>query len=274
MSDMADSAIRIEHVGFTYEGTKREILHDVNLDIKKGEFITIVGPNGAGKSTLVRTMIGLNRPGKGAVYIEGENTKTLTVAQLSRKVGFLFQNPDHQLFEDTVYREIAVGMENHGMPADEVDKKVKEALDFCGLTHLAERAPEELSIGEKKRTAVASIMAMGTNIIVLDEPTTGQTWANLRTLLPVIEKLNEQGKTVIMITHDMELVSRYCERIVVVLHGDIAFDGHRNELFANDALLKEAHLTKPAVYELSQGLTKWGVKPCFSVSELIQQIME
>ncbi|MBR4082443.1 MAG: ABC transporter ATP-binding protein [Clostridia bacterium] len=269
---MAESAIRIEHVGFTYEGTKREILHDVNLDIKKGEFITIVGPNGAGKSTLVRTMIGLNRPVKGAVHIEGEDTKKLTVAQLSRKVGFLFQNPDHQLFEDTVYREIAVGLENQGVPEEEIDGRVQEAMAFCGLTHLAERAPEELSIGEKKRTAVASIMVMGTNIIVLDEPTTGQTWANLRTLLPVIEKLNEQGKTIIMITHDMDLVSKYCQRIVVVMHGDITFDGHRDELFANDALLEEAHLTKPAVYELSQGLAALGVKPCFTVDELAAQM--
>lgn len=272
---MTDASIRIEHVSFTYEGTKREILHDVNLDIKKGEFITIVGPNGAGKSTLVRTMIGLNRPGKGAVYIEDEDTRRMTVAQLSRKVGFLFQNPDHQLFEDTVYREIAVGPENHGASEEEVDARVQEAMNFCGLTHLAERAPEELSIGEKKRTAVASIMVMGTNIIVLDEPTTGQTWANLRTLLPVIEKLNAQGKTIIMITHDMDLVSKYCERIVVVLGGRIAFDGHRDELFANDELLQQAHLTKPAVYELSQELAKvTDVKPCFSAEELIQQIME
>ena len=111
-----------------------------------------------------------------------------------------------------------------------------------------------------------------TNIIVLDEPTTGQTWANLRTLLPVIEKLNEQGKTIIMITHDMDLVSKYCQRIVVVMHGDITFDGHRDELFANDALLEEAHLTKPAVYELSQGLAALGVKPCFTVDELAAQM--
>ena len=154
---MSEWAVQLDRVSFTYEGTQREILHEVSLNVKPGEFLTIVGPNGAGKSTLVRTMIGLNRPTSGRVLVEGKDLSKLTVAQLSRTVGFLFQNPDHQLFEDTVYREIAAGPVNMGLPEEQVDQIVKENMDFCSLTPLAERAPEDLSVGEKKRTAVAAV---------------------------------------------------------------------------------------------------------------------
>ena len=272
---MSEWAVQLDRVSFTYEGTQREILHEVSLNVKPGEFLTIVGPNGAGKSTLVRTMIGLNRPTSGRVLVEGKDLSKLTVAQLSRTVGFLFQNPDHQLFEDTVYREIAAGPVNMGLPEEQVDQIVKENMDFCSLTPLAERAPEDLSVGEKKRTAVAAVMAMGTNVIVFDEPTTGQTWSNLKSLLPVIERLNAQGRTVIMITHNIDLVVKYGARIAVVLDGRIAFDGGREALFSNDDLLKKAHLTKPAIFDLSQRLSKeYGIQPCFECEELTKQLME
>lgn len=272
---MSEWAVQLDRVSFTYEGTQREILHEVSLNVKPGEFLTIVGPNGAGKSTLVRTMIGLNRPTSGRVLVEGKDLSKLTVAQLSRTVGFLFQNPDHQLFEDTVYREIAAGPVNMGLPEEQVDQIVKENMDSCSLTPLAERAPEDLSVGEKKRTAVAAVMAMGTNVIVFDEPTTGQTWSNLKSLLPVIERLNAQGRTVIMITHNIDLVVKYGARIAVVLDGRIAFDGGREALFSNDELLKKAHLTKPAIFDLSQRLSKeYGIQPCFECEELTKQLME
>lgn len=272
---MSEWAVQLDRVSFTYEGTQREILHEVSLNVKPGEFLTIVGPNGAGKSTLVRTMIGLNRPTSGRVLVEGKDLSKLTVAQLSRTVGFLFQNPDHQLFEDTVYREIAAGPVNMGLPEEQVDQIVKENMDFCSLKPLAERAPEDLSVGEKKRTAVAAVMAMGTNVIVFDEPTTGQTWSNLKSLLPVIERLNAQGRTVIMITHNIDLVVKYGARIAVVLDGRIAFDGGREALFSNDELLKKAHLTKPAIFDLSQRLSKeYGIQPCFECEELTKQLME
>lgn len=272
---MSEWAVQLDRVSFTYEGMQREILHEVSLNVKPGEFLTIVGPNGAGKSTLVRTMIGLNRPTSGRVLVEGKDLSKLTVAQLSRTVGFLFQNPDHQLFEDTVYREIAAGPVNMGLPEEQVDQIVKENMDFCSLMPLAERAPEDLSVGEKKRTAVAAVMAMGTNVIVFDEPTTGQTWSNLKSLLPVIERLNAQGRTVIMITHNIDLVVKYGARITVVLDGRIAFDGGREALFSNDELLKKAHLTKPAIFDLSQRLSKeYGIQPCFECEELTKQLME
>ena len=155
------------------------------------------------------------------------------------------------------------------------DVIVKENMDFCSLTPLAERAPEDLSVGEKKRTAVAAVMAMGTNVIVFDEPTTGLTWSNLKSLLPVIERLNAQGRTVIMITHNIDLVVKYGARIAVVLDGRIAFDGGREALFSNDELLKKAHLTKPAIFDLSQRLSKeYGIQPCFECEELTKQLME
>ena len=130
-------------------------------------------------------------------------------------------------------------------------------------------------MGEKKRTAVAAVMAMGTNVIVFDEPTTGQTWSNLKSLLPVIERLNAQGRTVIMITHNIDLVVKYGARIAVVLDGRIAFDGGREALFSNDELLKKAHLSKPAIFDLSQRLSKeYGIQPCFECEELTKQLME
>lgn len=269
-------AIRLQNVSFAYEGTDREILHGIDLEIKKGEFVTVIGPNGAGKTTLVRTMIGLNRPSSGTVTVEGKDLSTLTIAQLAKTVGFLFQNPDHQLFEDTVYDEIASGPRNAGYTEEEIARIVEKNMEFCGLENLKVRAPENLSIGEKKRVAVAAIMAMDTDIIVLDEPTTGQTWANLKPLLPVIERLNANGKTVIMITHDVDLIVKYSSRVVVVLDGRIVFDGNRDALFQNDDLLKRAHLTKPTIYEISQRLQQKypSIRLCFEPEVLAEQIKE
>jgi energy-coupling factor transporter ATP-binding protein EcfA2 len=270
---MDELAVELEQVCFSYDGTQQQVLKDVSIKIKKGEFITLIGPNGAGKTTLVRTIIGLNQPTWGRVVVHGEDLSNLTVAQISRKVGFLFQNPDHQLFEDTVYKEIEIGLINHGVQSKRIGAIVRENIEFCGLTGLEERAPEELSIGEKKRVALAATLALGTDILIFDEPTTGQTWSNLKTLMPVIDKLNNQGTTVVMITHDIDLVVQYSSRIIVLKDGNIVFDGDRDGLFTDEKLLIDAHLAKPPVLALSGLLSKTDdIIPCFESEELIDQI--
>jgi energy-coupling factor transport system ATP-binding protein len=270
-----DIAIEVINENFIYSGTNKRILKNINLKISKGEFITIIGPNGAGKTTLVRTFIGLNKPTEGRVLVDGEDITNLTVAETSRKVGFLFQNPDHQLFEDDVYKEIEVGLLNRKLPKDEIDEKIKQCLEICGLDKLKERAPENLSVGEKKLVALASIIALGTDIYIFDEPTTGQTWKSLNKLFSIIDELHKKGKTVLMITHDVRLIERYSHRVIAVIGGEIVYDGEGQDLFQNDELMKKVHLTKPAILDISQRLSEeYNIKPCMDVSKLVKQIQD
>ncbi len=265
--------LQLTDVHFRYYGQEQDTIHSLGLSFGTDEFVAILGPNGAGKTTLARLMIGILRPTEGHVTLDDQDLSQFTVAQISHWIGFLFQNPNHQLFEDRAWDEVMTGMKSMGLSEAEKERRAEEALTSCGLMSLKEQPPENLSIGEKKRLAVASVLVMGTDFLILDEPTTGQTWSSLLPLMTLVEKLNQENKGIIMITHDVDLAAHYASRVVVLAAGRILFDGAKEDLFRNDTLLERAHLEPPTLLTLSHRLAQFGIEPCFRYQDLVEQIL-
>lgn len=260
--------VRIENVCHRLEDGS-EILKNINLDIKNGEFLALLGHNGAGKTTLAGHLIGFCRPSCGRILLNGKDTKGYSTAQLSREVGYLFQNPDSQIFMDSVVEEVRFGLENLGMPNEEIEKLTNEALEIMELSVYKNRHPHSLSRGQRQRLAVASILALEPDLLVLDEPTTGQDRGHIFKFLDKIWELNKLGKTVVLITHDMELVAEYAERVVVMKQGKILLDGTTANVFSSPEL-NAAGLIPPLPSRLVLDLRKQGINvpPLLTVSEL------
>ncbi|HNR43881.1 MAG TPA: ATP-binding cassette domain-containing protein [Methanofastidiosum sp.] len=264
------NSIDVENLHFTYPESK-EIIKGVNLSIKKGEFLSLVGQNGSGKTTLAKHFNGLLRPSKGKVYILGEDAKNSSIAELSRKVGHLFQNPENQIFEETVFAEIAFGPKNLNLPDEEIEARVDKVLKTTRLSKYRDTHPLSLSGGEKQRLALASVVVMEPQILVLDEPTTGLDLLSIMGILEIVKELHKKNVTVILITHDMGLVSELSERVVVMGNGQIIGDGTPKEIFANDDLLERASLEPPQIMKFSKIL---GLKPEVKVDALYKRIVE
>ena len=222
-TDTGQTAIRIQDVSFSYQdGT--EVLKAVNLTVREGELLAIIGENGSGKSTLAMHLNGLLKPKRGNVVIWDKNTRDTKPGQMASLVGYLFQNPDHQIFSESVYNEVAIGLKHAGLSTEKRDRVVHEALKAVDLGGYADRDPNTISRGERQRLAVATVLALNPRVIVFDEPTTGQDAAHILDIMRYIENINRQGRTVVMITHDMDLAWSYADRIVVMAGGRIIHD--------------------------------------------------
>ena len=246
-----------EDVWFNYRNGTPAI-KGISLEIKKGEFIALIGPNGSGKTTLLSCLIGFIKPGKGRILIDGQDIKKLSVAELAVKVGYLFQNPDLQLFTDTVAEEGGFGLKNRSLAAADINKKVAQAMEIMELSEYRERHPHSLSRGQRQRLAVASILSMEQDILVLDEPTTGQDRGHLCKFLSQIKKLNDAGKTIIMITHDMSMVAEYAERTIVMENGKILMDSCTRDVFSREEIIERASIEPPLLAKISNDLRKSG----------------
>jgi cobalt/nickel transport system ATP-binding protein len=241
-------AVELRGLGHTYpDGTLA--LCGVDLRIEPGEAVALVGANGAGKSTLLLHLNGLLMPGDGQVRIHGVAVQRATLAQIRRSVGFVFQDPDDQLFMPTVEDDVAFGPSNQGLSAAEVEARVRAALASVGAAQLAARAPYRLSGGEKRAVAIAGVLAMAPAILALDEPTSGLDPAGRRRL---IELLRSLAQTRIVATHDLDLVLDVFPRVLVMHAGRVLADGPPGELFADEALLAHCHLEPPL-----GGLRRW-----------------
>jgi energy-coupling factor transport system ATP-binding protein len=224
----------IKDVSYQYPATDTMQLDHVNLDIYKGEFVAIVGHNGSGKTTLMKNMLGLLKPCNGDVIINGLNTKETEVSRLILDIGYVFQNPDNQLFCNTVREEVGFGLLNNGVPASAVEKEVKRVLEIVGLDKEENAHPFSLSRGQRQRLAVATMLVSKPKIMLLDEPTTGLDEKDLKGILTLMEDLiNYYDGTVIIVTHDMEIVAKYATRIVVMGGGKIVLDDNPTEIFKN-----------------------------------------
>jgi energy-coupling factor transport system ATP-binding protein len=230
-------------------------LDDLSCTIRNGEYAAILGQNGAGKSTLVQHIIGIYRPTSGSVRVLGREVSKLTVAELARTVGFIFQNPNHQIFNNTVRQEITFGPRNLGWEPDRIESALREILSMCDLVGFEDRSPEDLSIGEKQRVAVASILIMDPSILILDEPTTGQDERSLRPVMEIVDNLHKSGKTIVMITHDMELAARHAQRVLMLDRGRLVFDGPPDKAFTDFDLLRRMHLEAPEAVRVLAGLS-------------------
>jgi len=244
-------------------------LNGISLDVKKGEFVSLVGQNGSGKTTLAKHFNGLLRPNKGKVIILGEDSKNFSIAELSRKVGHLFQNPENQIFEETVFSEVAFGPKNLGLSEVEIKERVDRVLKITRLSKYRDTHPLSLSGGEKQRLALASVSVMEPQILVLDEPTTGLDLLSIQGILDIVKELHNRNVTVFLITHDMGLVSELSERVVVMERGQIIGDGTPREIFANDELLTRASLEPPQIMKFSKML---GLNPEVKVDALYKRI--
>ena len=239
-------AVEVKDVTFTYPNGFTA-LRGLNFTIEKGEFVAIIGQNGAGKSTLLKNLTGLLTPTSGDIIIDGSNTKDLSVARLSLKLGFVLQNPDRQLFADTVYEEVAYGPKNLKLGEEEIKERVEEAIRMAGLEDKVDEYPPALSAGERAKVVIASVAAMRPDIIILDEPTTGQDNRGRTQIMEIAKKFHEQGHTIIVVTHDMSLVAKYAKRTLVFCKGQLLLDGTTRDVFAQADVIKEAYILPPQI---------------------------
>lgn len=262
MSDIKVSALRhVYSVGTPFE---KVAIDDINIEIPHGQFVGLIGHTGSGKSTFIQHLNALLKPTSGTVTVDGEdiNADKITAKNVRHKVGLVFQYPEYQLFEETVYADIAFGPKNMGLSEAEIDERVREAAHFVGVTdEQFEKSPLELSGGQKRRVAIAGVIAMRPGVLILDEPTAGLDPAGCEQILRNICDYHTQtGSTVIIVSHSMDDVARLADRLVVFNHGAIRFDGTPEEVFSQPEELRSIGLAVPAATELAMELKKLGLK--------------
>ncbi len=245
--------IEIKDLCFTYP-TGLEAISGISLTINAGEQIAIVGQNGAGKTTLVRHFNGLLQPTSGSVLIEDWDTKKQTVAKLASRVGYVFQNPDEQLFSRDVLTEVTFGPKNLGYAKEKIDHLVQRALSLTELNDQTETNPYDLSPTWRKMVALASIIAMDTPIVIFDEPTTGQDALNVARIANVIAELKNEGKTVITITHDIDFCAENFDRVIALSKGKILLDGPAHDVLGQDDMLAQTYVDPPQLTRLGKRL--------------------
>ena len=264
-----DKQFRIEKLDFSYLADI-PVLEDLNMKLDQRP-TAIIGQNGAGKTTLVKLLKGLLKPVSGSIYFHGEDISGKTVAMLAGGVGYVFQNPDDQIFKYNVMDEVLFGPLNIGMDPEQAKKEAAWALELTGLSGKEKENPYDLELYERKMTAIASVLAMDTDVLILDEPTIAQDWKGRQIIGSIIRSLSGRGKLVIAILHDMDFVAENFERVIIMAHGQVLADGTAKEVFAQEEVLKKARLQKPYVMQLSEALGY--EKSYLTVEELLKDRM-
>ncbi|MBN1358544.1 ABC transporter ATP-binding protein [Candidatus Bathyarchaeota archaeon] len=250
--------IEVENLHFRYPSGV-EALKGVSLIIKKGEFVAIMGQNGAGKTTLVKHFNGLLKPSEGTVRVDGVETTKTSVAALSRNAGFVFQNPDHQLFSETVEEEISFALKNFGFDEETIEKRITWALNLLALAQYRKTSPFLLSGGERKRVALASVLAWNPETLILDEPTIGQDYQQKEKLRQFIVQMQTQGKTVVIVTHDVEFVAECNPRVLLMKDGGVVADGEGREILTTPEVLAQSSIVLPQIAQVFLKLESLGL---------------
>ncbi len=238
----------LKHIYMPKTPFEKEALKGINLEIEKGDFAAIIGKTGSGKSTLIQHFNGLLLPTEGEVNIDGVAVTKKNLSDIRKKVGFVFQYPEHQLFEDTVFKDIAFGLKRFKLSEEEVKEKVYSAAKLVGLDEsLFERSVFELSGGEKRRVAICGVLVLAPSYLLLDEPASGLDANGRREMLSLLNKLNNSGVTVILVSHSMDDVAEYAKRVTVINDGLVALDGTPEEVFSKRDLLRSMDLDVPEV---------------------------
>jgi energy-coupling factor transporter ATPase len=252
--------ISIRNLTFTYAGLDKPSIKNVNFNAFQGEFIVLTGPSGCGKTTLCRCLNGLipnfySGEMEGEVYVCGLNTREYSTSELAKHVGFVFQNPENQLFSLTIERDVAFGLENLGLPKEEIKERIEWALNIVGISNLRDKAPYELSGGQQQKAAIASVLAMKPEVIVLDEPTSFLDPKSALEILKMIQKLNKQFKiTVILVEHRLDFAAQLADRILIMNNGEIVLDGGPSKVLTEEAYLLGVGIPKVTFlfYQLKQ----------------------
>lgn len=249
-----DSLLTINELTYSYDGEKNA-LENVSFTISHGEFVSVLGKNGSGKSTLTKLIMGVIEPDSGSICLEGEDISTLSIFERSQQIGVVLQNPNHMISHHMIFDEVAFGLRNKGLSEQEVEKKVLDTLELCGLSKYRNWPIEALSYGQKKRVTIASILALEPKLLILDEPTAGQDYRNYTSMLNFVRTLNSQlGITVMIISHDMHLVLEYTDRSIVISDSRLIADAPMTEVFSQPELLDKANLTTTSLYDLAECL--------------------
>jgi energy-coupling factor transport system ATP-binding protein len=268
-------SIRDLTFGYTRE---RPILKNVSLELETRSIVALLGQNGSGKTTLARALIGINPVERGTVYLGDRDISDLGPREISAEIGYVFQNPDHQFVTDQIDEEVAYGLKVRGYAEDFISRQVDEVLDIVDLARYRHRSPFNLSLGERRRLSVATMLVLEPRLLVLDEPTIGQDHERAQHLMRLMDRLRERyGTTILMITHDVRLVAEWADRAIALRGGGIAFDGKPEALFAQADLLKESALLPPPIFEVSKALAETHpdriAGPTLSIPDLIQSII-
>lgn len=257
--------IRFENLSFRYHsfgGQPVAVLRNINFEIKPGELVGIAGPSGSGKTTLMQHFTGLLKPNSGRVLIEGKDiwTSDIKLSELRRQIGLVFQFPEAQLFEETVFDDVAFGLRNLNLPEPEIARRVEQALSQVGLDFesFRGRSPIYLSAGEKRRAALAGVLVMAPAVLVLDEPTAALDYPGVQATIQILRAFHASGKTVVCISHQLDLLFTLVERMIVLHRGEIAFDGPVREIILRPAILEAAGLSSPRIVRIMQYLEKKG----------------
>ncbi len=250
--------IETRDLHFVYpDGT--HAVKDVSLKIDRGDVVSVIGKNGSGKTTLTSLFVGLNKPTSGKGMVCGLDLATASIRELTSKVGYVFQYPEHQFVEDTVYKEVAFSLKAQKRPEEEVDTRVCQVLELLGLEQERDKHPLRLSMGQKRRLSVATMLILNTDVLILDEPTTGQDRKNIDNIMQIMMDSNRLGTTIILITHDMNLVAKYSNRILVMDEGEVVFYGSKSDFFRDFFTIRSSTLVLPEIYELARILEEKGI---------------
>lgn len=275
--------IKVENVSFTYSVNtpfEKKALDDISFSIEKGDFVGIIGHTGSGKSTLVQLLNGLIKPDRGKIYIDGKDIwdNPKEIRNVRFKVGMVFQYPEHQLFAETVYKDIAFGPTNMGLNEQEIMARVHMAAKFTGLRHeLLDKSPFDLSGGEKRRAAIAGVISMMPQVLILDEPTAGlDPHGRDNILSQILEYQKETGSTVLLVSHSMEDVARVAKRVIVMNHGKLEMFGHTSEVFSRSEELSSMGLSVPQITRIFLGLKQKGFEintHVFTVEQGLKELL-
>jgi len=263
---VSESPLRAEALHYHYDG-EIPALNGVDVTIREGAFVAIVGQNGSGKTTLVKHFNGLLKPTSGRVWVYGRETASVTVGELARTVGYVFQNPDHQIFCATTREEIAFGPRNLGLSPQEVAARTEEALETFGLRAYADLPPAVLGFGLRRIVSTAAVIAMRPKVLILDEPTAGLDWRAAHELLDRIAGLHAEGHTILFVSHDTQLVAEYCPETLVMHEGQVLAYGMTTQVMGQLAVLQRAQLTPPQVTQLARRLADCGLPDCLTVEQ-------
>ncbi len=275
---MNETHLSIKNLSYTYpDGT--HALKNVNMEILKGQKVAIMGPNGAGKSTLFSHFNGLTEPTSGYLELDGKKMEydKKSLLEVRQKIGIVFQDPNDQLFAPTVKEDVAFGPMNLGLSYEEVEKRVDEALELVGMKKFKDKTPHHLSGGQQKRVAIAGIIAMRPEIMILDEPTAGLDPQGVDQVLTILNNLNKEGMSIVISSHDIEMVNGFAEKIFVLYEGEILAIGDKHEIFSNKELLKKAHLKAPVTTEILYQLKEKGFNidtTKININEVVDEIIK
>jgi energy-coupling factor transporter ATP-binding protein EcfA2 len=255
----ANLAVEAKNVTYAYPGNSKPAISDISFAIPKGQFVAMIGQNGGGKTTIMKCLVGLVKPTHGEIYLDGKPLKGQKVGAIATRIGLILQNPDTQLFCMSVEEEIRFGLQNLHLDPAEVTRRTEEALEITKLGHFREVYPFKLSLGDRRKVAVASIVAMRPEVLIFDEPLTGQDYRGRYDLVNLAAELHRAGHTVVMISHDMELVARYTQRTLVLGTGQLLLDAPTREVFDHVDLLRGTYIEPPEIIRLAQGLRDRGL---------------